>query len=146
MQTSLRSILIYHLCAYPKYLILATIRNGWITHYIFLYPYFYGLPGFSITYPQPGTKRYLGTTLMYVVSLTQNIHYLWGKCLVPTEQEAGWSRDLAWKPCRSEKSPDPATNLNSITHSSIQATHYKPQQLYYQNSPFTVSLIYVSYL
>ena len=26
---------------------------------------------------------------------------------VPTEQEAGWARDLVWKLCRSGKSPDP---------------------------------------
>jgi len=36
---------------------------------------------------------------------------------VPTEQEAGWARDLVWKPWRSEKSLDPASNLTSITHS-----------------------------
>ena len=45
------------------------------------------------------------------------------------------------KPGRSEKSLDIAMNLTSITHSSIQARDYKPQQLYYQNSPITVSLI-----
>jgi len=44
--------------------------------------------------------------------------------LVPSEQEAGWARDLAWKPHRSEKSLDPARNLTSITHSCIWATAY----------------------
>jgi len=46
------------------------------------------------------------------------------KSSVPTEQEAGWARDLAWKTCRSGKSLDPARNLDSITHSPIQATAY----------------------
>jgi hypothetical protein len=45
------------------------------------------------------------------------------------------------KPCRSEKSLDPARNLTSITHSSIQATDYQPQQLYNHSYPITVSLI-----
>jgi hypothetical protein len=29
---------------------------------------------------------------------------------VPTEQEAGWARDLTWKPYRNEKYHDPARN------------------------------------
>ena len=71
---------------------------------------------------------------MFVVCLTLHLH-------VPTEQEAGWTRDLAWKPWRSEKSLDPARNLTSVTHSSIQATDYQPHQLHYHSYPSTVSLI-----
>jgi len=42
---------------------------------------------------------------------------------------------------RIEKSLDPARNLTSITHSSIQATPYQPHQLHYHSPPFLVSLI-----
>ena len=41
------------------------------------------------------------------------------------------------KPCRSEKSLDPATNLTSVTHSSNQATAYQPHQLHYHSLPTT---------
>ena len=60
---------------------------------------------------------------------------------VPTEQEAGWARDLAWKPWRSEKSLIPARNLTSTTHSPIWATAYQPHQLHCHSSTFRVSLI-----
>ena len=60
-----------------------------------------------------------------------------GKMLrVPTEQDAGWATHLASKPCRGEKSHDPARDLTTITHSSIQATAYQPQ---YHSYPFRAS-------
>jgi hypothetical protein len=67
---------------------------------------------------------------------------------VTTEQEAGWAKDLAWKPCRSEKFLDPVENLTSITHSSIQATAYQPHKLHYLSCLLepVLSWMYVSYL
>ena len=134
------------MCVYISiYVIRAIIWNRWLTHYISWYPYFYGLTGFSITYPQSlplrGTlvlhdcvwsaSHYMTvcgqahTTWLCVVRLTLHLLHPWGKWWVSTEQDAGWARDLAWKLCRSEKSLDPARNLTSITHSSIQATAYQ---------------------
>ena len=79
METSLRSILIYHLYAYLKYI---SYHIQQVNHSLHIFvSLFLWVTGFYHNLPtQPGTKRYLGTTLMYVVSLTQNIHYLWGKC------------------------------------------------------------------
>ena len=78
---------------------------------------------------------------MCVVSLTLHLPYPWGKCRVPTKQEAGWARDLAWKPWGSEKSLDLTGNLTSITHSFIQATAYQPHQLRNHSYHIAVSLI-----
>jgi hypothetical protein len=110
------------------------------THYISRYPYFYGLTGFSITYPHSLALR--GTLALHecVVSLTLPMLHPWGKCWVSTEQEVGWASNLAWNLCRGEKSLDPARNLTSITHSPIQSTAYQPHQLHYYSYPFTVSL------
>ena len=114
---------------------LALITSSW-------YPYLYGLPDFSITYPHSlALSGTFGTIWMCVVSLTLHLHYPLGKCWVSTEQGAEWARDWAWKPWGSEKSLDPARNLTSITHSSIQATHCQPHQLHYHSYPSTVSLI-----
>ena len=50
-------------------------------------------------------------TACWTATLCNNTHYtcftLWKNAQVPTEQEAGWARDLVWKLCRSGKSPDP---------------------------------------
>ena len=99
------------------------------TRYISWYPYFYGLLIFSITYPHSLALR--GTLALYecVWSVSHSTCFtLRENARVPTEQKAGWAKDLAWKACRSEKSLDPARNLTSITHSSIQATAYQPQE------------------
>ena len=101
---------------------------------------FLWVTGFNLL-TQLGSKRDRGTTWMCVVSLTLHLHYLLGKYWVPSEQEAGWAGDLAWKPWRSEKSLDPARNLTSFTHSSIQSTDCQPHQLHYHSYPSTVSLI-----
>jgi hypothetical protein len=97
--------------------------------------------GFSITYPHSLALR--GTLALHecVVSLTLHLLHPCGKCQALTEQEAGWARDLTWKLCRGEKSLDPARNLTSITHSSIQSTAYQPHQLHYHSSTFRVNLI-----
>ena len=68
------------------------------TQYISWYPYLCGLLDFNITYPHSLALR--GTLALYecVVSLTLHLLYALGKCQVPTEQEVGRARDLAWKP------------------------------------------------
>jgi hypothetical protein len=48
---------------------------------------------------------------------------------------------LSWKLSRSEKSLDPARNITSVTHSSIQATAYQPHQLHYNSYTFRVNPI-----
>ena len=118
------------------YISLANKWSRWHFHSLhILKSLFLWATGFLHNLPtQPSTKRDLGTIWMCVVSLTLHLH-------VPTEQEAGWARYLAWKPLRSEKSLDPARNLTSITHSSIQATHCQPHQLHYHSYSSTVSLI-----
>jgi hypothetical protein len=111
------------------------------THYISWYPYFYGLTGFSITYPHSLALRETLALHKCVVSLTLHMLHPSGKCGVSTEQEAGWATDLAWKLFRGEKSLDPARNLTSTTHSPIQPTAYQPNQLHYHSSTFGVCLI-----
>jgi hypothetical protein len=98
-------------------------------------------PVVSKTYPHSLALR--GTVALYecVVSLTLHLLYPLAKCRVPNELEAGWARDLAWKPWRSEKSLDHARNLTSITHSSIQSTDRQPHHLHYHIYPSTVRLI-----
>ena len=69
------------------------------TQYISWYPYLYGLLDFSITYPHSLELR--GTLALYVCvwSASQSTCItLWENARVPTEQEAGWARDLAWSP------------------------------------------------
>jgi len=115
---------------------LAIKTGDTFTHYISWNPYFHGLLVFSITYPQ--------SLALYKCVLSAS-HSTWinlgEKYRVPTEQEGGWARFLAWNTWRCEKSLDPARNLTSITHSSIQATDYPPHQLHYHSYHSTVSLI-----
>ena len=120
----LRSILIYHLGVYFNISYISyQMEQVTFTHYISWYPYFYGLLIFCITYPHSLALYECVWSVSHSTCFT-----LRENARVPTEQKAGWAKDLAWKACRSEKSPDPARNLNSIIHSSIQATAYQPQE------------------
>ena len=54
----LRSILIHHLCVYLNISYISYQKEQVpFTHYISLYPYFYGLLIFSITYPHSQALR-----------------------------------------------------------------------------------------
>ena len=79
----------------PQHFISYQMEQVTLTEYIYWYPYLCGLLDFSITYPHSLALR--GTLALYdcVVSLTLHLLYPWGKCRVPTEQEAGWATDLA---------------------------------------------------
>ena len=112
------------------------------TQYISWYPYFYGLLVFGITYPHSLALR--GTLALYecVWSASHSTCFTVGENAVSTNWTGGWmGQRFGLKPCRSEKSLDPARNLTSITHLSIQATAYQPHQLHYHSYPIAVSLI-----
>ena len=102
------------------------------THYVSWYPYLYGLLDFCITFPH--------SLALYVCGHTPPA-LLFGK--MPSTKVTGgrMGQRFGLKPWRSEKSLDPARNLTSITHSSIQATAYEPHQLHYHSYPIAVSLI-----
>ena len=112
-------------------------RGDSFTHYISWNPYFHGLLVFSITYPHSLALYEFVWSASHstCITLGENAEIQLNK------QEAGWTRDLAWKPWRSEKSLHPVRKLTSITHSSIQATHDHPHQLHYRSYHSRVSLI-----
>ena len=114
---------------------LAIKTNNSFTHYISWNPYFHGLLVFSITYPNCLALYECVWSASHSTCITLGDN---AECQLNRRLDGP---DLAWKPWRSEKSLDPARNLTSITHSSIQATDYQPHQLHYHSYHSTVSLI-----
>jgi len=106
------------------------------THYIPWNRHFHGLLVFSITYPHSLAlyECLWSASHSTCITLGENAEYQLNRRLNGLEIWPGSPEEV-------KKSLDPARNLTSITHSSIQATDYQPQQLHYHRYPFRVSLI-----